>query len=81
LGDGVKAPSPDEIEMAALVRRSWHAARDLDAGHRLSEEDICLKRPAAGLAPDKSPLGSQLAVACPADAPIREVDLAGGRVS
>jgi N,N'-diacetyllegionaminate synthase len=51
LGDGVKAPSPDEIEMAALVRRSWHAARDLDAGHRLSEEDICLKRPATGLAP------------------------------
>ena len=81
LGDGVKAPNPDEVTMAALVRRSWHAARDLEAGHRLTERDVCLKRPAAGLAPVDSPVGSELAVACPADAPIREADLAEGRRS
>ena len=79
LGDGVKAPTPDEVAMAALVRRSWHAAHDLDAGHRLAERDVCLKRPASGLAPGDSPVGCRLAVARPADAPIREADLAGGK--
>lgn len=79
LGDGVKAPTPDEVAVAALVRRSWHAARDLEAGRRLTEGDVCLKRPAAGLAPGESPVGSRLAVACPADAPIRKADLAEGR--
>jgi N,N'-diacetyllegionaminate synthase len=81
LGDGVKAPTPDEVAMAALVRRSWHAAHNIDAGHRLTEGDVCLKRPATGLAPDESPVGRQMAVACPADAPIREADLVAGHAS
>ncbi len=81
LGDGVKAPTPDEVTMAALVRRSWHAAHNIEAGHRLTEEDVCLKRPATGLAPDESPVGRQMAVACPADAPIRKADLVAGHTS
>ncbi len=33
LGDGIKRRMPAEVENASLVRRSWHAARDLPPGH------------------------------------------------
>lgn len=61
LGDGVKRPAPGEAETAALVRRSWHACRDLDAGAVLSDRDVALRRPADGLAPDATPVGRRLA--------------------
>ena len=63
LGDGDKKPAPGEAETAALVRRSWHAARDIPAGTVLSPDDLVLKRPADGLAPDACPVGCHLAVA------------------
>lgn len=75
LGDGVKRPSPDEMETARLVRRSWHARRALNAGHRLLEDDLTLTRPADGLPPAISPAGRTLAVAVAAAAPIRAEDL------
>lgn len=74
-GDGVKRPAPGELETAALVRRSWHAAHDLAAGTVLGEEDVALKRPATGLPPARSPVGRRLAVARAADEPIRSQDL------
>lgn len=76
LGDGVKRPAPGELETARLVRRSWHAARDLPAGAVLSAGDLALKRPAAGLAPDIDLVGRRLARARAADEPIRSADLA-----
>jgi N-acetylneuraminate synthase/N,N'-diacetyllegionaminate synthase len=76
LGDGEKQPGPDEAKTARLVRRSWHAARDLVAGHVLGERDIVLKRPDDGLAPGVCLVGRKLTVARPADAPITHADIA-----
>lgn len=70
LGDGVKRPSPDEIATAKLVRRSWHAARSLPAGHVLASADLTLKRPADGLPPDINPVGWVTISAVAADAPV-----------
>jgi sialic acid synthase SpsE len=75
LGDGVKRPAPGEDEIAKLVRRSWHAARDLAAGTVLAAGDVALKRPATGLAPDGDPIGRRLARPRCADEPIRASDL------
>lgn len=75
LGDGIKRPHPSEIDTAALVRRSWHAARDLSAGAVLGEGDAALRRPADGLAPSYDPMGRTAARAIPAGAPIRAEDL------
>jgi N,N'-diacetyllegionaminate synthase len=60
LGDGVKRPVPEELETAALVRRSWHASRDLKAGQKLTQSDLVLKRPAVGLMPADCPVGHTL---------------------
>ncbi len=76
LGDGVKRPTPAEIETAKLVRRSWHTTRGLSAGHVLTESDVTLKRPADGLPPSEAPYGKRLKVALPADAALLEKKLA-----
>lgn len=75
LGDGEKKPAPGEAETARLVRRSWHAVRNLPAGTALSRDDITLKRPADGLAPRDAPIGRRLRHAVAADAPIGADDL------
>ncbi len=81
LGDGEKKPTPDEIETAALVRRSWHAARDIPAGTVLSAEDLVLKRPADGLAPNADPSGRRLAAALLMDDPVRHEHLSEGEAA
>lgn len=75
LGDGQKRPVVDEIETAALVRRSWHARRDLPSGTHLAASDLVLKRPADGLSPSVSPVGRRLVHDIAADAPVRQSDL------
>ncbi len=76
LGDGVKAPAPGEMEIAQLVRRSWHAVRDLSAGTLIGENDVTLKRPADGLPPDAPVIGRRLTRAVAADQPLRAEHLA-----
>lgn len=49
LGSSCKEPGEEELATAALVRRSWHAARNLNAGETLSEGDMTPMRPAAGV--------------------------------
>lgn len=51
LGHGRKEPAPGEAEVAAVVRRSLVAARDLAAGTLLTEDVISIRRPGTGLAP------------------------------
>ncbi|MFN7092915.1 MAG: N-acetylneuraminate synthase family protein, partial [Allorhizobium sp.] len=51
MGDGRKLPRTAELEARALVRRGAKAARDLQAGQVLREEDCVLLRPATGIAP------------------------------
>lgn len=49
LGDGRKVPAEPEHALAAVARRSLHAARDLPAGHTLTTDDVALLRPGSGL--------------------------------
>jgi len=81
LGDGEKKPAPGEAETAALVRRSWHAARDIPAGTLLTEGDLALKRPADGLAPNACPVGRRLFVALRADQPVKREHLEEGKAA
>lgn len=76
LGDGIKRPARGEAAVARLVRRSWHALRDLPAGKILAKEDVVLKRPADGLPPYSAPFGRRLRRARRADSAIRASDLA-----
>ena len=75
LGDGDKHPAAGEVEIALLVRRSWHAARDLAPGTVLDDSDVALLRPADGLDPRARPVGRSLRRALAANEPIREDDL------
>lgn len=70
LGDGIKRPASGEAETAQLVRRSWHAARDIASGTVLSAQDVVLKRPAAGLQPAADPVGRRARRLLAADSPI-----------
>lgn len=76
LGNGDKAPSREEAETAALVRRSWHAARDLPAGTVLADGMLVLMRPESGLPGWTSPVGATLGRPVVAGQPIRRGDLA-----
>ncbi|MFL6099150.1 MAG: N-acetylneuraminate synthase family protein, partial [Actinomycetales bacterium] len=75
LGDGVKAPVPAEAANAPLVRRSWHAARDLGPGERLTTDDVALLRPASGLAPSVDLVGRELARPVRRGEPLLAADL------
>ena len=75
LGSAEKRPGLEERQTAALVRRSWHATRDLPAGTRLAATDVVLKRPALGLAPGEAIIGRRLKIAVAADAPIHATAL------
>lgn len=50
LGNGHKIPTPSELTTAAAARKSLVLARDVSAGHVLTERDIVGKRPGTGLA-------------------------------
>jgi N,N'-diacetyllegionaminate synthase len=54
LGTGEKIPSDAELQMAQAARRSIVAARDLDAGTRLSMDDLDFVRPRSGLSPTRA---------------------------
>lgn len=49
LGTGIKQPGRAEMANAIVARKSLVAARDLPAGHVLSEADIHVKRPGGGI--------------------------------
>lgn len=51
LGSPAKAPTPAELPVRAVARRSVMARADLPAGHVLSLDDLILLRPATGIAP------------------------------
>lgn len=49
LGDGIKAPRPDEIDVLKVARRSVVLATALPAGTVLQREHLQLRRPASGI--------------------------------
>lgn len=51
LGDGVKAPLPEELDTARVARRSVVAAVDIAAGELITAEKLICRRPATGIAP------------------------------
>jgi N,N'-diacetyllegionaminate synthase len=51
LGDGVKAPLPEELDTARVARRSVVAAVDIAAGDVITERMLICRRPATGIAP------------------------------
>lgn len=76
LGNARKAPGAEERATAALVRRSWHAARSLRAGTALTHDDVALKRPASGLPPSFRIEGRRLTRDLAPDQPIMAADVA-----
>jgi N-acetylneuraminate synthase/N,N'-diacetyllegionaminate synthase len=66
---------PSEEENAHLVRRSWHAARDLAAGATLGSADLALLRPEGGVSPAVDLRGRTLARQLAAGQPITPDDL------
>jgi len=54
-GDGRKVPAAAEVPLAAVARRSLHAARDLPAGTVLTRADLTSLRPGTGLPPSRLP--------------------------
>ena len=55
LGDGVKAPTPEERDTALVARRSIVAAVDIPAGVTIVEAMLACRRPARGIAPRELP--------------------------
>jgi sialic acid synthase SpsE len=53
LGDGVKRPTPSEMSIRNVVRRTVVAARGLRAGHVIGDGDVVLRRASGGLAADE----------------------------
>ena len=52
IGDGVKmGPREGEREMFEKGRRSVHVRRQIQAGEKIAETDICIKRPGYGISP------------------------------
>jgi N,N'-diacetyllegionaminate synthase len=81
LGDGVKAPRPEEEDAARVARRSIVAAVDIAAGSTLQASMLACRRPATGIAPrdwDRV-LGSAARVAMPAGTVLQWSDLSPTR--
>lgn len=51
LGTGTKLPSDSEQKNIEIARKSLHLAKDLKAGHVLTENDLAVKRPGNGINP------------------------------
>lgn len=75
LGNGEKKPTPQELDTAYVIRRSWRVTRDLPAGTILAETDCALKRPNDGLPCALPPFGRRLIRPLRTDAPIRIEDI------
>jgi N-acetylneuraminate synthase/N,N'-diacetyllegionaminate synthase len=44
-GDGLKEPSPSEIKNKNVARKSIHLKKDLHQGHKITMDDLIMKRP------------------------------------
>jgi len=53
LGDGIKRPSPSELENKPIARKSIFAAKTIKKGEKFSQENMIVKRPGIGISPIK----------------------------
>ena len=79
LGDGVKAPLPEELDTARVARRSVVAVRDIAAGEVITADKLACRRPATGIAPRDMPqvIGCRAVVAVTAGSVLQWHQLAG----
>lgn len=75
LGDGIKEPAEVELSNRHFVRRSHHAARDLQPGDQLGPSDVQLLRPADGIPPGETTIGRRVRRPVRAGHPVTEADL------
>jgi N,N'-diacetyllegionaminate synthase len=54
-GNGIKTPTEAERKTALVARRSIVLARDLPSNHKLTPEDLILRRPGSGIPPADLP--------------------------
>ncbi|MHB1123507.1 MAG: N-acetylneuraminate synthase [Ramlibacter sp.] len=80
LGDGVKAPTPEERDTARVARRSIVAAVDIPAGAVIAAAMLACRRPATGIAPRELErvVGRRAAQAMPAGTVLQWDQLEGG---
>ncbi|TPQ35487.1 N-acetylneuraminate synthase [Bradyrhizobium guangdongense] len=52
LGDGRKVPAPEELANRNIARRSLVAARAIARGEKFTPDNIAVKRPGTGMAPE-----------------------------
>lgn len=80
LGDGVKAPTPEELDTARVARRSVAAALDIPAGALIEEAMLMCRRPATGIAPRELEqiVGRRAKVAIPAGTALQWEQLVDG---
>jgi len=50
-GTGIKEPSQSEINNIAIIRKSLHYRKDLQAGHVINDQDLIALRPGFGVSP------------------------------
>jgi len=53
LGSGLKEPTPSEIDMARIARKSLHLRYALKRGHILTKENLIALRPGTGILPNR----------------------------
>lgn len=51
MGSGIKEPSPSELKNMTIARKSIHAARDIEKGSVIMEQDLVMLRPGDGISP------------------------------
>jgi N-acetylneuraminate synthase/N,N'-diacetyllegionaminate synthase len=51
MGDGIKRPTPGEIEMRGITRKSLVAAVEIPEGAVISPKMLATKRPGTGISP------------------------------
>ena len=56
LGNGIVAPTQQELKMRELARRSIVAIRDINPGELLNSSNVGLRRPGTGMAPEFLPI-------------------------
>lgn len=78
LGDGIKAPRPCELEIAAVARKSLHWRADVASGVQVEPGHLISLRPGTGIAPARLSeiVGRRLTRSVRAGALLSEEDLA-----
>lgn len=77
LGDSRKIPTSSELNNISGMRRSIVAVHSLQAGHVVTESDVCFKRPGTGLAPSRlaDVIGRKLKNNVDEDCPLSDGDI------